>query len=156
ACRASFCRPKALSSGTELCQSARRPGVRREAPASPRSNMGRGRLEEHPRIGTGLDDEDGASRGSISEERTMRARLVSLATGALGAACLLGAAAALAQGEVSVQHFQPAIGPENFLSVDGARISDQTPFSLGVMVNYSSSPFRLPCEAPLCSDEERL
>lgn len=86
----------------------------------------------------------------------MRARLVSLATGALGAACLLGAAPALAQGEVSVQHFQPAIGPENFLSVDGARISDQTPFSLGVMVNYSSSPFRLPCEAPLCSDEERL
>ena len=86
----------------------------------------------------------------------MRARLVTLATRALGAACLLASASALAQGEVSVQHFQPAIGPENFLSMDGARISEETPFSLGVMVNYSSSPFRLPCEAPLCSAEERL
>lgn len=74
----------------------------------------------------------------------------------LGIVFLFASSTAWAQGEASAQHFQPAIGAGNFLSIDGARISDQTPFSLGVTLNYASSPYRLACESPLCEGEERL
>lgn len=77
-------------------------------------------------------------------------------TRTFGFFCVLLAAPALAQGEASAQHFQPSIGPGNFLAIDGARISDETPFSLGVMLNYSSSPYRLACEPPICSGQETL
>lgn len=86
----------------------------------------------------------------------MRTSRVSFKASVLGCLVALLALPAFAQEEVSAQHFQPAIGPGNFLAVDGARVSDETPFSLGVMLNYSRSPFRLTCEPPLCSEQENL
>lgn len=86
----------------------------------------------------------------------MRTRYKTYLARAVAALCLLSSAPAAAQDEASAQSFQPAIGPGNFLSLDGARISDRTPFSFGLMLNYGSSPYRLACEPPLCSGEERL
>lgn len=45
------------------------------------------------------------------------------------------------EGEFSVQRFEPAPGPRNYLSVEGARIDGQWAFSAGLMFNYARSPF---------------
>jgi hypothetical protein len=45
------------------------------------------------------------------------------------------------EGEFSVQRFEPAIGPRNFLSVEGARTDGEFAFSLGAMFNYAHNPF---------------
>ncbi len=57
----------------------------------------------------------------------------------------LGAAVASAQdaksGEFAIQRFQPAPGPRNFLTVEGARTDGKMAFSLGLFANYSADPF---------------
>ncbi|HEX4336977.1 MAG TPA: thrombospondin type 3 repeat-containing protein [Polyangiaceae bacterium] len=62
------------------------------------------------------------------------------------AAALLGAPSALAQskftdGEFSVQRFDPAPGPRNFLSTRGARIDGHMAWSAGLTINYAGDPF---------------
>jgi hypothetical protein len=47
------------------------------------------------------------------------------------------------KGEFSVQRFQPAPGPRNFITVEGARTDGAMAWSGGLFVNYSDSPFRL-------------
>lgn len=46
-------------------------------------------------------------------------------------------------GEFSVQRFQPAPGPRNFFTVEGARTDGKMAWSAGLFVNYSDSPFLL-------------
>src|SRR4051794_25868909 len=45
------------------------------------------------------------------------------------------------QGEFTVQRFQPAPGPHNLITVEGARIEGKMAFSLGLVGNYASDPF---------------
>src|SRR5215207_5571663 len=45
------------------------------------------------------------------------------------------------EGEFSVQRFEPAIGPRNYLSVEGARTDGEFAFSAGVFFNYAKNPF---------------
>src|SRR4051794_16176913 len=47
----------------------------------------------------------------------------------------------LKRGEFSVQRFSPAVGPRNFITVQGARIDGKMAFSLGVFGNYGDRPF---------------
>src|SRR5258708_11952561 len=47
----------------------------------------------------------------------------------------------LKQGEFSVQKFSPAIGPRNFVTVEGARTDGKMAFSLGLFGNYGKDPF---------------
>jgi outer membrane protein OmpA-like peptidoglycan-associated protein len=56
---------------------------------------------------------------------------------------LTGVASAeeLKHGEFSVQRFTPALGPRNFVTVQGARTDGQMAFSLGVYGNYGYRPF---------------
>ncbi|MET0595083.1 MAG: hypothetical protein ABW133_20455, partial [Polyangiaceae bacterium] len=49
----------------------------------------------------------------------------------------------LREGEFSVQRFAPAVGPRNFITVQGARTDGKMAFSLGVFGNYASNPFVL-------------
>ncbi len=51
--------------------------------------------------------------------------------------------ATAAEGEFSVQRFEPAPGPRNYFSVTGARTEGQMAFSAGVMFNYANLPFVL-------------
>jgi len=44
-------------------------------------------------------------------------------------------------GEFSVQKFSPAIGPRNFVTVEGARTDGKMAFSLGLFGNYGQNPF---------------
>lgn len=72
-------------------------------------------------------------------------------------AVLAAAAPALADdarvGEVSVQRFQPAPGPSNFLTVERARVPDTTAYSAAVVLDYARDPFRLRhCLPASCSD----
>ncbi|MCS6899765.1 MAG: OmpA family protein [Myxococcales bacterium] len=55
----------------------------------------------------------------------------------------LGLAEEAKSGEFSVQRFQPAPGPRNFFTVQGARTDGKMAWSAGVFVNYSDSPFLL-------------
>ncbi|MBI2894339.1 MAG: OmpA family protein [Deltaproteobacteria bacterium] len=45
------------------------------------------------------------------------------------------------EGAFGVQNFNPAPGPQNFLSVEGARVSARSSYSLGLTLNYASDPF---------------
>jgi OmpA-OmpF porin, OOP family len=78
--------------------------------------------------------------------RRTKSWLVALSTVAVSS-LLASTAAAQAtnakDGEFSVQRFQPAIGPRNFITVQGARTDGQMAWSAGLFVNYSSSPFKL-------------
>jgi outer membrane protein OmpA-like peptidoglycan-associated protein len=47
----------------------------------------------------------------------------------------------LKHGEFSVQRFTPALGPRNFITVQGARTDGKMAFSLGVFGNYGDRPF---------------
>jgi outer membrane protein OmpA-like peptidoglycan-associated protein len=47
----------------------------------------------------------------------------------------------LKNGEFSVQRFSPAVGPRNFITVQGARTDGKMAFSLGVFGNYGDRPF---------------
>jgi OOP family OmpA-OmpF porin len=47
------------------------------------------------------------------------------------------------KGEFAVQRFQPAPGPRNFFTVEGARTDGKMAWSAGLFVNYSDSPFVL-------------
>jgi OmpA-OmpF porin, OOP family len=47
----------------------------------------------------------------------------------------------LKEGEFSVQRFAPAIGPRNFITVQGARTDGKMAFSLGAFGNYGNRPF---------------
>ena len=69
--------------------------------------------------------------------------LVALSTVAVSSFLASSAAAQAKDGEFSAQRFQPAIGPRNFITVQGARTDGQMAFSLGLFVNYSNSPFVL-------------
>ncbi|MCL2823176.1 MAG: hypothetical protein FWD57_04230, partial [Polyangiaceae bacterium] len=68
---------------------------------------------------------------------------------ALALACFLGigvglvADPALAQqdGEFSIQRFEPAPGPDNFVTVAGARTDGRLAWSAGMFANYSYKPF---------------
>ena len=62
---------------------------------------------------------------------------------AFGAGVALGSAPALAQqdGEFSVQRFEPAPGPNNVLTVEGARTEGEMAWSAGLLANYSYRPF---------------
>ncbi|MBI4950831.1 MAG: transporter [Myxococcales bacterium] len=66
----------------------------------------------------------------------------------LGAAALAAPAHAFAQdsqqdGEFSVQRFEPAPGPRNFLSVEGARTDGELTWSAGLFFDYARDPFVL-------------
>jgi hypothetical protein len=51
-------------------------------------------------------------------------------------------------GEFTVQRFDPAPGPRNFVTTRGARTEGEMAWSLGAMVNYASLPFVLfSCES---------
>src|SRR5260221_5683315 len=39
--------------------------------------------------------------------------------------------------------FQPAIGPRNFLTLDGADVSEHKRFSLGLTLNYQRRPYSM-------------
>jgi hypothetical protein len=59
---------------------------------------------------------------------------------------LLAAPAARAQskfqdGEFSVQRFDPAPGPRNFITTRGARVDGHMAWSAGLVLNYSADPF---------------
>ena len=47
----------------------------------------------------------------------------------------------LKKGEFSVQRFSPAVGPRNFITVQGARTEGKMAFSLGAFGNYGDRPF---------------
>ena len=49
----------------------------------------------------------------------------------------------LKQGEFTVQRFFPAIGPRNFITVQGARTDGKMAFSVGAFGNYGNRPFVL-------------
>jgi hypothetical protein len=49
----------------------------------------------------------------------------------------------LQQGEFSVQRFSPAVGPRNFITVQGARTDGKMAFSVGLVGNYADRPFIL-------------
>jgi outer membrane protein OmpA-like peptidoglycan-associated protein len=56
-------------------------------------------------------------------------------------------------GEMSAQRFQPAPGPDNFITVERARVPDSTAVSAAVVFDYSRDPFRLRhCTPTSCSD----
>ena len=40
-----------------------------------------------------------------------------------------------------MQKFSPAIGPRNFVTVEGARTDGKMAFSLGLFGNYGQNPF---------------
>jgi OmpA-OmpF porin, OOP family len=46
-------------------------------------------------------------------------------------------------GEFSVQRFAPAVGPRNFITVQGARTDGKMAFSIGAFGNYGNRPFML-------------
>jgi len=47
----------------------------------------------------------------------------------------------LKSGEFSVQRFSPAVGPRNFITVQGARTDAKMAFSVGAFGNYGDRPF---------------
>jgi OOP family OmpA-OmpF porin len=49
----------------------------------------------------------------------------------------------LRNGEFSVQRFSPAVGPRNFITVQGARTDGQMAFSIGAFGSYGDRPFVL-------------
>ena len=64
----------------------------------------------------------------------------------VAAAALVAAPAARAQskftdGEFSVQRFDPAPGPRNFITTRGARIDGHMAWSGGLVINYAADPF---------------
>ncbi len=79
--------------------------------------------------------------------------LLSLSTATLISA--IGHAEEAKSGEFSVQRFQPAPGPRNFFTVQGARTDGKMAWSAGLFVNYSDSPFLLKsCKAVDNCDEK--
>src|SRR5690606_12989354 len=50
-------------------------------------------------------------------------------------------AAEAAEGEFSVQRFEPAPGSKNYLSVETARMESAVGWSAGVMFDYANRPF---------------
>lgn len=68
---------------------------------------------------------------------TLAAALASL----LGTATAMAQAQPAADGEFTIQRFQPAIGPRNFITVEGARTSGTMAWSLGLFGNYAHEPF---------------
>lgn len=76
----------------------------------------------------------------------MRSRTLMLC-GLVGLAIAFGSFKAHAQttdakeGEFSVQRFEPAPGPRNFVTVEGARTAGQMAWSAGLFVNYGFKPF---------------
>src|SRR5262249_186261 len=42
---------------------------------------------------------------------------------------------------IDAQLFQPAIGPRNFLTVDGAEVAEHKLLSFGLWLNYQSNPY---------------
>lgn len=78
-----------------------------------------------------------------------------LVAASAAAACALVPAVASAQaeddqGEFSVQRFEPAMGPRNYLSVEGGRTDGDLAWSMGFMFDYQNSPFKLRS----CVDQE--
>ncbi|HEY2902924.1 MAG TPA: hypothetical protein VGL59_20240, partial [Polyangia bacterium] len=74
------------------------------------------------------------------------AGLVGMAFLTLPAARALGqdAAPAVSQDKsLDVQLFQPAIGPRNFLTVDGAEVARHKQAAFGLMLNYQDRPYVL-------------
>jgi outer membrane protein OmpA-like peptidoglycan-associated protein len=61
----------------------------------------------------------------------------------LGFGFVLGTGPASAQqdGEFSVQRFEPAPGPDNFVTVEGARVTGNMAWSAGLFANYAHKPF---------------
>jgi len=45
------------------------------------------------------------------------------------------------EGSFSVQNFQPALGPRNWLTVEGARVEGRLGYSVGMFMNYQRDPF---------------
>lgn len=83
----------------------------------------------------------------------LRWMLLSLATATLISTS--GRAEEAKSGEFSVQRFQPAPGPRNFFTVQGARTDGKMAWSAGLFVNYSDSPFLLKsCKAIDNCDEK--
>ena len=70
-------------------------------------------------------------------------------TVAVMASSSMAVAQPVKQGEFSVQRFQPAIGPRNFLSVLGARTDGTMAWSAGLFGNYSTNSLTVPgCGSP--------
>lgn len=74
---------------------------------------------------------------------SLRLRWMLLSLSAITLSPALGHAEEAKSGEFSVQRFQPAPGPRNFFTVQGARTDGKMAWSAGLFVNYSDTPFLL-------------
>jgi hypothetical protein len=76
----------------------------------------------------------------------LRARGAAIAFSLLPAILLAPARPAVAQNRapqdtsIDPQLFQPAIGPQNFLTVEGAQVPDHKRLSFGLTLNYQQRP----------------
>jgi len=80
-----------------------------------------------------------------------------LVASAVTVAATLTGGAARAQdarvGDVAAERFQPALGPGNLLTVDGARVPAELAYSFGLVLDYARDPLRLRhCLPGPCSD----
>ena len=66
---------------------------------------------------------------------------IGLCLAALFAPSVAGAQDDAVDGAFGVQNFNPAPGPQNFLSVEGARVGNRNSYSVGLLINYANDPF---------------
>jgi OmpA-OmpF porin, OOP family len=95
---------------------------------------------------------------SRTNSRAIRARRNLLFGALVSAAAGSAAPAALAQssidGEFSVQRFNPAPGPRNFITTRGARTDGEMAWSAGLVANYGYLPFTVvSCESETNCDD---
>lgn len=74
---------------------------------------------------------------------TIRRALVVSGLVLLGSVSFAGVVHAQQEGEFSVQRFEPAPGPDNYLSVQGARTQGNLAWSVGLFANYAHRPLVL-------------
>lgn len=76
----------------------------------------------------------------VRRRPSMRNLALAFATASLSLVTTSQVLAQAQDGQFSVQRFEPAIGPRNFLTVEGARVQGKWSWSAGAMFNYSASP----------------
>jgi len=86
-----------------------------------------------------------------------RTRWVGVTSLILAGVALAPEAHAQVSGDFAVQRFDPAAGPNNYLSTRGARTDGKMVWSVGLFANYNYLPFQVQsCEAPpgsSCKDQ---
>jgi OmpA-OmpF porin, OOP family len=72
---------------------------------------------------------------------------------ALASVAAIPEAHAQVSGDFAIQRFDPAAGPNNFLTTRGVRMDGKMVWGIGLVANYSYLPFQVgSCEAPAGSD----